>query len=45
MFETKFVEKSKDTFYVQYPPPPENRAGFEIMWETMAQPDRSRITM
>jgi len=28
-----------------FSPPPENRAGDEIMWETMVQPERLQIAM
>jgi len=38
-------KKSKPTFYVQYPPPQNNRAVYEIMWKIMVNPERSQITV
>jgi hypothetical protein len=43
MFQTKFVEKIKTHFFVQYIFY-ENRAIYEAMWKNMAQPDKSQMT-
>ena len=40
----KFVEKSKDAFYVQYFFF-ENRTVYEIMWKNIVQPDRPQMTI
>ena len=40
----KFVEKSKDAFYVQYFFF-ENRTFYEIMWKNIVQPDRPQMTI
>ena len=45
-FRTNVIEKIKiHIFYVQYPPPPENRAACEIMRKNTVEPCRPQITI
>jgi hypothetical protein len=38
-FSQELQRKSKHTFYVQYPPPPNNCAVYKIMWKFMVNPE------
>ena len=41
----KFVDKIKTHFmFSNSPPPPQNRAVYEVMWGNMVEPDRPQIT-
>jgi len=41
MFQTEFVEEVKPHIKCPItPPPPENRAGIEIKWKNIVEPDR-----
>jgi hypothetical protein len=41
-----FVEKTKEQIFraIFPPPPPENRAFYEIMWKNRTEPDRLQFT-
>jgi hypothetical protein len=43
MFQTKFVEKSKCTFYIKNVFSFENRAVCETVWKNIVEPDRPQM--
>ena len=44
MFQTKFLEKIKTNILGEIISP-ENRAVYDIMWKTVAEPDRPQMTV
>jgi hypothetical protein len=40
MFQTNVIEKRHAIYFQKLPPPPENRAVYEIMWKSKVDPDR-----
>jgi hypothetical protein len=45
MFQTNVVQEIKTHFVFSKPPPPENRAVYEIICKNTAEPDRPRMTI
>jgi hypothetical protein len=46
IFQTKFVEKVNAHILCSvFPPPPESRAVYELMWKNVVQPDRPQMTI
>jgi hypothetical protein len=45
-FSDKSCRENQNTYFVfNNPPPPENRAVYEIMWENIVEPGRPQMTI